>query len=216
MSRTTGATKRVRVAKPSEQRLQDLLDAALTVYTDKGVAGATVQEITERAGVAKGTFYLYFESKAHAVGVLWERYVNGLLDIAERTLDRSDGAGIQAAISAFIASLTDHALAHTELHRIVYRSADAVALELCRAVNEQVVTRLAEAIERGVRAGTLHATNPQLTARLLYHGAHEALHDAVSGSLPRLGRDDLVASFQEIAERALSTPAADRLADPAD
>ena len=113
----------------------------------------------------------------------------------------------QTAISAFIASLTDHSLAHTELHRIVYRSADAVALELCRAVNEQVVTRLAEAIGRGVRAGTLHATNPQLTARLLYHGAHDALHDAVSGSLPRPGRDDLVVSFQEVAERALTTPA---------
>lgn len=40
-----------------------LLNAAFILFTRKGVAGTSVSEITQLAGVAKGTFYLYFKDK---------------------------------------------------------------------------------------------------------------------------------------------------------
>jgi len=42
---------------------QSLLDAALTLFREKGYEDTTVEEITERADVAKGTFFNYFPSK---------------------------------------------------------------------------------------------------------------------------------------------------------
>jgi AcrR family transcriptional regulator len=46
-----------------EERPRQLLDAALHVFADKGIAAAKLEEIAARAGVSKGTIYLYFPSK---------------------------------------------------------------------------------------------------------------------------------------------------------
>src|SRR5213596_602037 len=68
-------TTRRRVVKSAEDRRREIMDAAVEVFTSKGVAGATVSDITQAAGVAKGTFYLYFDSKEHVVAALRERFV---------------------------------------------------------------------------------------------------------------------------------------------
>ena len=46
-----------------EERPRQLLDAALDVFAHKGIAAAKLEEIASRAGVSKGTIYLYFQSK---------------------------------------------------------------------------------------------------------------------------------------------------------
>jgi AcrR family transcriptional regulator len=58
----TGSTatrwRRRKNARPSE-----ILDAALAVFAERGFAATRMDDIAERAGVTKGTIYLYFESK---------------------------------------------------------------------------------------------------------------------------------------------------------
>ena len=46
-----------------EAKKNNLLDAAKTLFLEKGVSKTSISEITERAQVAKGTFYLYFADK---------------------------------------------------------------------------------------------------------------------------------------------------------
>lgn len=46
-----------------EARRRAILDAALTVFAEKGFAGARMDDVAALAGVAKGTLYLYFEDK---------------------------------------------------------------------------------------------------------------------------------------------------------
>lgn len=46
-----------------EDRPGDIVSAALGVFSEKGFAGARMDEIARRAGVSKGTLYLYFETK---------------------------------------------------------------------------------------------------------------------------------------------------------
>jgi AcrR family transcriptional regulator len=46
-----------------EARPQELLDAALELFVEKGFAAARAEEVATRAGVSKGTLYLYYPSK---------------------------------------------------------------------------------------------------------------------------------------------------------
>jgi AcrR family transcriptional regulator len=46
-----------------EARPQELLDAALELFVEKGYAAARAEEVAQRAGVSKGTLYLYYPSK---------------------------------------------------------------------------------------------------------------------------------------------------------
>lgn len=52
-----------RWARRAEERPGDICAAALEVFREKGFAAARVDEIAERAGVSKGTLYLYFRDK---------------------------------------------------------------------------------------------------------------------------------------------------------
>ena len=46
-----------------ERRKQDIIEAAIEVFSNKGYYRTHVQDITKTAGIAKGTFYLYFQNK---------------------------------------------------------------------------------------------------------------------------------------------------------
>lgn len=58
IDRTVFPIRRRKHARP-----QELLDAALGLFIEKGFAAARTDEIAARAGVCKGTLYLYFDSK---------------------------------------------------------------------------------------------------------------------------------------------------------
>jgi TetR/AcrR family transcriptional regulator len=57
------AVRRSKQTVVTEFRCSEILEAARKVFARRGFAGATVEEIAETAGVAKGTVYLYFPSK---------------------------------------------------------------------------------------------------------------------------------------------------------
>jgi AcrR family transcriptional regulator len=46
-----------------ETRPQELLDAALALFVERGFAATRIEEVAQRAGVSKGTLYLYYPSK---------------------------------------------------------------------------------------------------------------------------------------------------------
>ena len=56
-------TRRARSEEDREARLQAILDAALDVFSEKGYAATRLEDVAARAGVAKGTIYLYVPSK---------------------------------------------------------------------------------------------------------------------------------------------------------
>lgn len=58
MSAIPAPRKRRKEARPSE-----LLEAALHLFVDKGFAATRLEDVAARAGVSKGTLYLYFENK---------------------------------------------------------------------------------------------------------------------------------------------------------
>ena len=46
-----------------QHKYEALLDAAYTLFTTKGLNNTSIADIVDRAGIAKGTFYLYFKDK---------------------------------------------------------------------------------------------------------------------------------------------------------
>ena len=51
------------LARKKEEKRQRLLDSAHSLFVAHGISGTSISQICEKAGVAKGTFYLYFQNK---------------------------------------------------------------------------------------------------------------------------------------------------------
>jgi AcrR family transcriptional regulator len=56
-------TDKARWRRRKDARPQEILEAALSVFAERGFAAARMDDIAQRARVSKGTIYLYFESK---------------------------------------------------------------------------------------------------------------------------------------------------------
>lgn len=74
-------------------RREQLLDAAIAVFAEHGYNSAKVSDIVQTAGVAQGTFYLYFKSKREVLLALVERFCNTLVEAC----GQSDPAPVDAA-----------------------------------------------------------------------------------------------------------------------
>ena len=68
-----------------------IMDAAEALILDQGFAGTTVDEIIERAGMTKGTFFYHFDTKADLAHALVERYADMDRRHLEEGLSRAEG-----------------------------------------------------------------------------------------------------------------------------
>lgn len=66
-----------------------LLDTAFDLFTQKGVAETSIQEIVDNANVAKGTFYIYFKDKYEIRDVLISRKTTKLFNEAIESLNKN-------------------------------------------------------------------------------------------------------------------------------
>jgi AcrR family transcriptional regulator len=71
-----------RERRAAETRLR-LFRCALQLFSQRGFPSVTVEEITEAADVGKGTFFNYFESKDHVLGVMAEIQLGKVREAAE-------------------------------------------------------------------------------------------------------------------------------------
>ena len=76
----TATTKTAR--RRPEDRPDEILSAAMDVFTEKGFAAARVEDIATRAGLSKGAVYLYFESKEAMLQALVERSAGRIANAA--------------------------------------------------------------------------------------------------------------------------------------
>ncbi|HEX6239793.1 MAG TPA: TetR/AcrR family transcriptional regulator [Polyangiales bacterium] len=67
----TSSRRRLKEARP-----QQLLDAALELFVEKGFAATRAEEVAQRAGVSKGTLYLYYPSKEDLLKAVIEHRVS--------------------------------------------------------------------------------------------------------------------------------------------
>lgn len=84
-----------KIDKNKQQKRTSLLDTAFHLFTSRGIHNTSISDIVESAGVAKGTFYLYFKDKydirnkliAHKAGEVFRR--------ADAALQREDFSGFE-------------------------------------------------------------------------------------------------------------------------
>ena len=152
-------------------RREQLLDAAASVFLERGLAQATMADVTEAAGVAKGTIYLYFDSKSALLTALRARYTSQWLEQSGR-LDAPPGRGGYARqLRSFLGEMYDFHAANQRLHHLLFHAAEVSEDEPL----EQARAALARFVARGAQAGELTADDPEETASFLLDGLHGLL-----------------------------------------
>ena len=74
-----------------ESRPHELLEAALTLFVEKGFAATRAEEVARLAGVSKGTLYLYYPSKEELLKAVIAHYLSARIAATAHEVDRIEG-----------------------------------------------------------------------------------------------------------------------------
>jgi AcrR family transcriptional regulator len=148
-------------------RRADLLAAARAVLAEKGLEAATVSEIVARAGVAQGTFYLYFPSKMALIPALDEELDERILAAVREAAARATSAAevVNMGVTAAFQELERY---RDVLHVIHSRITSLSPESDCEAQFGPYHRLVTELIRQRQATGEIDATvNPEISARLI-------------------------------------------------
>jgi AcrR family transcriptional regulator len=155
---------------PSE-RPREILDAALTLFVEKGFAATRLDDVAERAGLSKAAIYLYFDDKtALFKGVIQQAVISNFGTVeAMLAAHRGPVAALIPAILGFMASrVEDTPLA--SIAKLVIAESRAFP-EIGRFYLKEVIGRGIPLFEglivRGIAQGEFRKVDPMLTVRSL-------------------------------------------------
>lgn len=187
---------------PVDKRTK-LLDAAEEVLVEQGLIGATIDQITTRAGVAKGTFYLYFRSKDEVVGALQQRHWDALMQAAIDAAARlGDDTGWWDTVDSFIEAVVDFDLEHRAWHQLIAQGWSAPNGGITPQNEQQMIDLFEGQVEDAVERGLVSVDDPQMTATLMYRAIQGTTHQLCQGEAP-VDRDRLVAAIKWFVRRVL-------------
>ncbi len=161
-----GARVRTREEVLKDFRTDAILAAARQVMSEVGYAEASMERIAQAAGVAKGTLYLYFESKEMLLAQAFEQDRAALVERSRQAASTADDAvgQLKAIVRASIEHAREqHAFFQAVVDARVRPSAQAVARDAHGAYLEFV----AEIVSAGIARGALRPVDPVRAARQL-------------------------------------------------
>ncbi|QDF95968.1 TetR family transcriptional regulator [Azoarcus sp. DD4] len=166
----TGGNAPVR-RRRKEARPQELTAAALALFVEKGFAATRLDEVAARAGVSKGTLYLYFDNKEALFKAVINEGIVPAIDAAEALLAdyANDPVGL---LRAFLLGWWER-IGSTEFGGIpkLMMSEAGNFPEVASYYNDAVIERglglLRIAVQRGIDIGVFRPVDPDLIGTLL-------------------------------------------------
>lgn len=162
---------RTRWCRRKEARPAEILDAALHLFVERGFAATRADDVASRAGISKGTLYLYYANKEELFkAVVRETIVPGISQATDRVL------GSNATAAALLRELMFEWWAHigdprvagiTKLIMAESGNFPEVANIYVDEVVEPAQRLFGGIIARGVASGEFRATDVPMTTHLL-------------------------------------------------
>jgi AcrR family transcriptional regulator len=169
---TDHRTSPPRWRRRKEERPGEILQAALETFVERGFAAARLEEVARRAGVTRGTMYLYFPSKQALFEAVVRRSVIPGIERAEQISSgfQGDSADLLERLVRDWWERVGNSPTLGGLPKLVMAEA-ANFPDLARFYHEQVVRRgqavLARAVQRGIQRGEFDPdVDPAIIARL--------------------------------------------------
>ncbi len=152
----------------AQRTRQKILEAARTVFAERGFAKATAEEISTKAGVGYGTFYLYFEDKRQALHTILSEVDDHLYQLGQTESSEKQrlGLGALAPIKAIIGGFFDSFKAYSDVLKICHElsATDPDFKSQHDKVRARLVDRIKGHILKGLEFGNTRNVDPEIAS----------------------------------------------------
>lgn len=154
-----------------DARPQELLAAALGQFVERGYAATRLEDVARRAGVSKGTLYLYFANKEELFKAVVREHIVHAIGAAEETVAGFDGHSgelLRAILMRWWDQIGDTQLAG--ITRLMMAEANNFP-ELAQFYNDEVIVRgnglITSVLTRGIARGEFRPHDPRVMTAVL-------------------------------------------------
>lgn len=181
---STQEASMARLVKDFEERRVELLQTARDLFQDSGYDSVSVQAITDAVGVAKGTFYHYFQSKEDLLCQLSDWLAEDFYSRAREVVEQSGRSALEElrALMGFVVGWKgEHRdLVMTYLHALYRDENMALRHKMEAGYTEKLVPYFAHILEQGVREGVFDIEDPQETSEVILSVVRHSLAERIA------------------------------------
>ena len=154
-----------------EARPQELLDAALDLFVEKGFAATRAEEVAARAGVSKGTLYLYYPSKEELLKAVIRERLSSEIELGALQVEGHEGSNadlMRGLLTQWWLRMFDSPASGVfKLVVTEVRNFPEIAEFYRQEVKEPGERLIGRVIERGIAAGEFRAVNVEAAVHSL-------------------------------------------------
>ncbi len=160
--------KRRKKEEKKQEKIQKLLESSFNLFTKKGIKNTSVQEITENAGTAKGTFYLYFKDKYEVENQLIIRKSKQLFEKAVNALKKQTITNFEDEIIFVINYVIDELNKNRLLLKFISKNLSfGLYNEKVSKITMDNALGLKELFIEGIKKNNVNLKNPEVTLYMI-------------------------------------------------
>jgi len=188
---------------PAQERsrftVEQIVQAAIQVFAERGYAGATTNHIAERAGVSIGSLYQYFPNKEAILVTLARRHVEIAGNMVVRLMDGLNlpETDLTELLRLFLRSTLELHIGNPRLNYVILSEAvwSAEAMEQVHELEDQFIDRLALALDTHRQVSV---KNSRHAAYILVHSIKNLAHEFVIHPPAGMSQEEFVEEMVEL------------------
>ncbi|WP_018247352.1 TetR/AcrR family transcriptional regulator [Orenia marismortui] len=192
-----------RISKKPEIRKNEILDVAEELFAKEGFDNTPVSKIVNKVGVAKGTFYYYFNSKEDIIVAILERRFNYIKKKINKVINDKTYTPIKKLEMLLIELIFPHKEGNNYVNNIkidenakIHQKRDVLFFEIFEPYIEMVV-------KEGVEKGSFNTNNIGETSKILFLGIDRYIHICYNTLNNKKILDKRIKAITEVIERVL-------------
>jgi AcrR family transcriptional regulator len=177
-----------------EERRHSILTAAKEMFAINGYHNTSISDIIKRAGIARGTFYLYFKDKREIFDALFDQLLQKINGAVKRVVISADQKPPLDQISDNLKRVFQLTLDDPELARILFRHApglDSITDQKIEDFYNKVSSMIESALSLGVQMGIINDGDFKLISVFIMGGIKEIM-DKITHSNSNLPAIDTI------------------------
>ena len=167
----------MRTVKAADERKDEIIDAAMRLFAEKGFDGTSTGDILDAVGIARGTLYYHFRSKEEILDAAVGRTVSRMLDRA-RVVAGDKSLQLTARLTLCVTALNDRSDKGKELLEQMHRPQNALMHQKTNGrLIGGIVPILSGLVEEGIAGGVFSTDFPREAVEMIIIYAHTAFDD---------------------------------------
>ncbi len=185
--------------RAKQERRRQILAAAKAVFADAGYHGASIHAIIERAEIARGTFYLYFASKAAVFDSILDQALADLRSRIHRIeVDDPSAPAPQVQLRSQVIATLEYIVQDRPLATLLLSAGNTPDVEAAERIEQfygEMRDLLRRALESGLEIGLLRKCHPELVSA--------AMLGLIRGVIEQLVRKENALKVEEVVDELL-------------